>query len=62
MAKLIKKKHIIRDVSGRFRKVEANKTRKDTNIKMLHKGFKKWNAKRNQYDKISKENKPEQNE
>jgi len=49
----------IRNVSGRFRKVEAIDTRKETKINMLHEGFKKWNAKRKlQYDIISKENEP----
>ena len=51
--------HNIRDASGRFRKVEAIEARKETNVKMLHEGFKKWNAKRKlQYDNISKENEP----
>ena len=50
--------HNIRDTSGRFRKVQAIETRKETKAKMLHEGFKKWNAKRKlQYD-ISKENEP----
>ena len=51
--------HNIRDASGRFQKVEAIEIRKETKIKMLHEGFKKWNAKRKlQYNIISKENKP----
>ena len=49
--------HNIRNASGRFRKVEAIETRKATKIKMLHEGFKTWNAKRKlQYDNTSKEN------
>ena len=51
--------HNIRNASGRFRKVEAIETRKETKIKMLHEGFKTWNAKRKlQYDNPSKENEP----
>ena len=51
--------HNIRNASGRFWKVEAIETRKETKINMLHEGFKKWNAKKKlQYDIISKENEP----
>lgn len=51
--------HNIRNASGRFRKVDAIVTIKETKIKMLQEGFKKWNAKRKlQYDIISKENEP----
>ena len=51
--------HNIRNASGRFWKVEAIETRKETKIKMLHEGFKTWNAKRKlQYDNISKKNEP----
>lgn len=51
--------HNIRNASGRFRKVEAIETRKETKIKRLHEGFKTWNAKRKlQYDNVSKENEP----
>ena len=56
--KFIQRLHNIRDTSGRFREVQAIKTRKETKGKMLHEGFKKWNAKRKlQYD-ISKETEP----
>jgi len=51
--------HNICNASGRFQKVEAIHTRKETKINMLHKGFKKWNVKRKlQYDIISKKNEP----
>ena len=40
-----KRLHNIRNASGRFRKVEAIETRKETKIKILHEGFKTWNAK-----------------
>lgn len=57
--KFTQRLHNIRNASGRFRKVEAIETRKETKIKRLHGGFKTWNAKRKlQYDNISKENEP----
>ncbi|XP_022803782.1 uncharacterized protein LOC111341094 [Stylophora pistillata] len=57
--KFTQRLHNIRNASGRFRKVEAIETRKETKIKRLHGGFKTWKAKRKlQYDNISMENEP----
>ena len=56
--KFIQRLHNIRDTSGRFREVQAIETRKETKGKMLHEGFKKWNAKRKLPYDISKENEP----